>query len=78
MDPTEYSTLAQFLAASGPYGLVAILALAYWKLSQKKDRQMHELFARVVKLSEAQTAAITKMEAALVALKEAISDLRSG
>ena len=78
MDPTEYSTLAQFLAASGPYGLVAILALAYWKLSQKKDRQMHELFDRVVKLSEAQTAAITKMEAALVALKEAISDLRSG
>ncbi len=76
MDPTEYSTLAQFLAASGPYGLVAILAIAYWKLSQKKDRQMRELFDRVVKLSEAQTAAITKMEAALMALKEAISDLR--
>ena len=78
MDPTEYSTLAQFLAASGPYGLVAILAIAYWKLSQKKDRQMRELFDRVVKLSEAQTAAITKMEAALMALKEAISDLRRG
>jgi len=76
MDPTEYSTLAQFLAASGPYGLVAILAIAYWKLSQKKDRQMRELFDRVVKLSEAQTAAITKMEAALMALKEVISDLR--
>jgi len=78
MDPTEFSTLAQFLAASGPYGLVAILAIAYWKLSQKKDRQMRELFDRVVKLSEAQTAAITKMEGALVALKEAISDLRRG
>lgn len=76
MDPTDFSTLAQFLAASGPYGLVAILAVAYWKLSQKKDRQMRELFDRVVKLSEAQTTAITKMEAALVALKEAISDLR--
>lgn len=75
MDPTDFSTLAQFLAASGPYGLVAILAVAYWKLSQKKDRQMRELFDRVVKLSEAQTTAITKMEAALVALKEAISDL---
>ena len=78
MDPTEFSPLAQFLAASGPYGLVAILAIAYWKLSQKKDRQMRELFDRVVKLSEAQTAAITKMEGALVALKEAISDLRRG
>ncbi|MDF1524646.1 MAG: hypothetical protein P1P87_17725, partial [Trueperaceae bacterium] len=63
-------------AASGPYGLVAILGVAYWKLSQKKDRQMQELFDRVAELSAAQTTAITKMEAALVALKEAISDLR--
>ena len=78
MDGTEIPTIAQFLSASGPYGLVAILGVAYWKLSQKKDRQMRELFDRVADLSEAQTAAVVKVEAALVALKEAIRDLRTG
>ena len=58
--------------------ILAILSIAYWKLSQKKDRQMRELFDRVLELSETQTAAITKVEAALVALKEAIADLRRG
>ena len=76
MDGTEISTIAQFLAASGPYGLVAVLGVAYWKLAQKKDRQMQQLLDRVAELSEAQTAAVVKVEAALVALKEAIRDLR--
>jgi len=78
MDPSGISTIAEVLAASGPYGFLAILGIAYWKLSQKKDRQMRELFDRVLELSETQTAAITKVEAALVALKEAIADLRRG
>ena len=39
---------------------------------------MRELFDRVAELSEAQTAAVVKVEAALVALKEAIRDLRMG
>jgi hypothetical protein len=78
MDGTEISTIAQVLAASGPYGFLAVIVVAYWKLSQKKDRQMRELFDRVAELSEAQTAAVVKVEAALVALKEAIRDLRMG
>ena len=78
MDPSSISTIAEVLAASGPYGFLAVLSIAYWKLSQKKDRQMRELFDRVLELSESQTAAITKVEAALVALKEAIADLRRG
>ena len=78
MEPSTISTIADLLAASGPYGFLGVTIIAYWKLSQKKDRQMRELFDRVVELSEAQTAAITKVEAALVALKEAIADLRRG
>ena len=78
MDGTEISTIAQVLAASVPYGFLAVIVVAYWKLSQKKDRQMRELFDRVAELSEAQTAAVVKVETALVALKEAIRDLRMG
>ena len=76
MDATGISTVAEILSASGPYGFVAILGAAYWRLSQKRDREMRELFDRVVTLAEAQTAAITKMESALVALRETIADLR--
>ena len=76
MDGTQISTIAEILTASGPYGFVAILGVAYWKLTQKKDGQMRELFDRVAELSEAQTAAVVKVEAALVALKETIRDLR--
>ena len=77
MDPNAISTIAELLTATGPYGLVAILAWAFWRINEKKDRQLRALYDKVVELSEAQTAAITKMEAALVALKEAISDLRT-
>ena len=78
MDATGISTVAEILSATGPYGFLAILGAAYWKLSQKKDREMRELFDRVLTLAEAQTAAITKMESALVALREIIADLRRG
>jgi len=78
MDPSGISTIAEILTATGPYGLVALLAWAFWRVNEKKDRQLRALYDQVVALSEAQTAAITKVEAALVALKEAIADLRRG
>ena len=78
MDPSSISTIAEILTATGPYGLVALLAWAFWRVNEKKDRQLRALYDQVVALSEAQTAAITKVEAALVALKEAIADLRRG
>ena len=40
--------------------------------------ELKALSQKVVAMAEAQTAAITKVEAALVALKEAISDLAKG
>ena len=76
MDPSNISTIAEILNATGPYGLVALLAWAFWRLNEKKDRQLRALYDQVVDLSESQTVAITKVEAALVALKEAIADLR--
>ena len=78
MDPNAFSMIADFLKATGPYGLVAVLGWAFWRLSERKDRELRSLHERLVSMAEAQTAAITKVEAALVALKEAIVELRRG
>ena len=71
----ELSTLGTWLEATGPYGLVAVLGWAFWRMNERKDAAIRELYEQVAELSRVQTAAITKMEAALVALKEAISEL---
>ena len=70
--------IADFLRATGPYGLVAVLGWAFWRLSERKDRDLKSLHERLFSMAEAQTAAMTKVEAALVALKEAIVELRRG
>jgi len=75
MEPTVFTAFAEFLKATGPYGLVAILGWAFWRVNEKKDRDMKDLHATVVKMAEGQTSAITKVEAALVALKEAIDGM---
>ncbi len=72
----EYTNIANLLEASGPFGMVAVLAVAYWKVSEKKDAALRELYERVAEISVAQTLAINKVEAALVALKDAISELK--
>ena len=45
-------------------------------MNERKDAAIRELYEQVAELSRVQTAAITKMETALVALKEAISSFR--
>jgi hypothetical protein len=76
MEPNSFSSFAEILQATGPYGLVAILGWAFWRVNEKKDRELKDLHATVVKMAEGQTSAITKVEAALVALKEAIDGMR--
>jgi hypothetical protein len=76
MEPTVLSTFAEVLKATGPYGLVVILGWAFWFVNEKKDRELKVLSQKVVSMAEAQTAAIVKVENALVALKEAIDGMR--
>lgn len=76
MEPAAFTAFANFLTASGPYGLVAILGWAFWRVNEKKDRELKDLHSTVVQMAEGQTAAITKVEAALVALKEAIDEMK--
>jgi hypothetical protein len=49
------------------------MAELFWKVT--KDAQLRELFDKVAELGRAQTEAVTKVEAALVALKDAIEDM---
>jgi hypothetical protein len=74
---TELTTIASWLKATGSWGLVAVLGWSLWKLSERKDASLRELYQEVVQLSRAQTEAITKVEAALWALKDAIAEFRS-
>ena len=76
MDPTTISTISEILAASGPYGIVAIAAVGFYKLTEKKDRELRSIYERFIELSEQQVAATARVEAALVALREVIVDLK--
>lgn len=71
----DFTTIATWLQASGPYGLVAVLGWAFWKTNERKDAALRELYEKVAEMSRAQTEAIVKVEAALVALKGAIEEM---
>ena len=72
----EFTSVAAWLQATGPYGLVAVLGWAFWRVNEKKDRELKALHEKIVELAEAQTAAVIKVEAALIALRDAIDELR--
>ena len=71
-----FTSVATWLQATGPYGLVAVLGWAFWRVNEKKDAQLRGLFNKVAERGRAQTEAVTKVEAALLALKDAIEDIR--
>ncbi len=75
MDSENLAAIATVLEATTPYGIVAVLGWAYFKLAEKKDCEIKKLNQRVVALAEKQTAALIKVEAALVALRSAIEGL---
>jgi hypothetical protein len=72
----EFSNIAAWLQATGPYGLVAVLGWAFWRVNEKKDAALRELYDKIAEMSRAQTEVVMKVESALVALKEAIEDMR--
>jgi len=72
----DIKDIAVWLQASGPYGFVCVLGWAFWHMNEKKDAALRELCDKVAEMSRAQTEAVTKVEAALVALKDALKDLR--
>lgn len=73
---SNLSSVAAWLESSGPYGLIAVLGWAFWAVNEKKDAALRELYDKVLAMGQAQTEAVTKMEAALLALRQAIEELR--
>jgi hypothetical protein len=72
LEPSMMKVIADFLAASGMYGIVSILGIAYWKMATKKDDELRMIYNRLIELTQAQTAALVDVKGVLVSLKEAI------
>jgi hypothetical protein len=68
----SFSGLAAWLEATGPYGAVAALAWAFWRTNERKDAALRALHEAMLAMSREQTVAIMRVEAALVALREAV------
>ena len=71
----DFTSVGTWLEEAGAYGVRGGFEGAFWKVNEKKDAQLRELFDKVAEMGRAQTEAVTKVEAALVALKDAIEDL---
>ena len=55
-----FTSVATWLQATGPYGLVAVLGWAFWRVNEKKDAQLRELFDKVAEMGRAQTEAVDR------------------
>jgi len=73
MDTSTISSLAELMSASGPYGLLALISIFFWR----KDKEIKEMHERLLETSERQTIAMIKVEAALQALRTAIELIRN-
>ena len=43
----SFTSVASWLQATGPYGLVAVLGWAFWRINEKKDAMLRELHDRL-------------------------------
>ena len=72
MEPNDITALVKAIELSGPYGLAAFL----WLQNVRVNRDLSRLHEQIVELATKQTEAIVKVENALVALKDAITEWR--
>lgn len=72
MEQATYIAIANTLEALGPYGLVLFFAIVFWKMSERKDRELKAIYERFAQTTEEQTKAMIHVQAALVSVKDAI------
>ena len=75
MEIALISSISEMLANTAPWGFIGLMAWAFWRVNERKDKQLVEMHQRLIELSEAQISATVKMEAALVGLRTAIEGL---
>jgi hypothetical protein len=72
----EFTSLASWLQATGPYGLVAALGSAFWVMSERKDAAIQALHQQVLELGNKQVEAMVRFEAALDKATSELSSLK--
>lgn len=61
MDADTISTVATWLQATSPYGVLAVLGWAYWR----KDGDIKTLAKELIRLTERQIAAVDRVDSTL-------------
>ena len=75
MEIALISSISEMLANTAPWGFIGLISWAFWRINERKDKQLVDMHRRLIELAEAQTFAMSKMESALVALRPAIDGL---
>lgn len=75
MEVASIGAISEILANTAPWGFIALLAWGFWRINERKDKQLVDMHQRLIAIAEAQTHATAKMESALVALRTAIEGL---
>lgn len=65
MDNSALVAITQLLKQTGPWGLVAILGAAYWRMMTRKEKEIHDLYDRLGELTKIQIRAIDDMNESL-------------
>lgn len=66
-----FASTVGILQTGGPYAIVVFLGWAYFK----KDSQLTSLYRELITLVESQATSATKMESALLSLKDVINTI---
>jgi len=72
MDPSTLNEIAKILAATGPWGLVAGLAWAFWRVNSRKEQEVHDLYGQLAELSKEQTEALLEVKRTIEKLHDAV------
>jgi len=75
MELSLISSIAELLTTGTSWAFCGLLAWGFWRINERKDKQLVEMHQRLIEIAAAQTAAVSKMEAALVSLRTAIEGL---
>ena len=72
---SDFTSLATLFQTTGPYGFLVVFVLAFLRINQRKNAILRDLYDKVEEMERAQTAAMTKIETTLGAIKSDIQEM---
>lgn len=70
----EDLNLIETIISSGPWGLVAVLGWAFWRVIGRRELETKLFYERFIDLSEKQIASSLRLEVALQNVEKCISE----